>query len=184
MKRWKILNKTDVSPDNWFPIERHTVEIHNGKIIDDFYISPLGDGVMTLAFTENQKIILIKQYKHAFGEVTYDLPAGFLQKNKSLKESALAELEEETGIKASSEKLVFLGKFCNVPSKLQHTTHSFLLKNVSFNSVQKLDECEEIIIETVTPKKVLDMIKNQEIIKSDVVATIMMAYLKFPELFV
>lgn len=183
MKKWKIIDKTDVSPDKWFPIERHTVEIHDGKIVDDFYISPLGDGVMTLAFTENHKIVLIKQYKHAFGDITYDLPAGFAQKDKTIEESALAELEEETGIKAAISDLYYLGKFCNVPAKLAHTTHSFLIKNASFNSIQKLDACEEIIVETIAPKKVISMIQNNIIIKSDVISTIMKAYLAFPELF-
>lgn len=183
MKKWKILEKIDVSPNKWFPIEKHTVEIHNNKIIDDFYISPIGDGVMVLAFTKDNKIVLIKQYKHAFGDITYDLPAGFVQENKSIEESALAELEEETGIKLPLKALNFIGEFCNVPGKLKHVTHSYYVKEASFNSSQKLDDCEEIIIETVSPKKVLEMIKNQEIIKSDVVATIMTAYLKYPELF-
>ena len=184
MKKWKILNRLDVSPNKWFPIEKHTVEIHNNHIIDDFYISPLGDGVMVLPFTKDNKIVLIKQYKHGFGDITYDLPAGFVQKNKSIEESALAELEEETGIKANQNELVAIGEFCNVPGKLRHVTYSYYLQNATFNSTQKLDDCEEIFIETVAPKKVLEMIQNQEIIKSDVVATIMTAFLKFPELFV
>ena len=183
MKKWKILEKTDVSPNKWFPIERHKVEIHNHKIIDDYFISPIGDGVMVLAFTKDNKIVLVKQYKHAFGEITYDLPAGFVQEGKSTKESALAELEEETGIKSTIDKLTSIGRFCNVPGKLRHVTYSYYLKNAEFNSSQKLDECEEIIVELFEPKEIIKMIQNQEIIKSDVVATIMTAYLKFPELF-
>ncbi len=173
-----------MSPSKWFPIERHTVEMHDEKIVDDFYISPLGDGVMTLPFTKDNKIVLIKQYKHGFGEITYDLPAGFTQVGKSVEASALAELEEETGIIATSSDLFFLGKFCNVPAKLKHTTYSYLVRNVCFNGVQKLDDCEEILVETQEPQKVISMIKENIIMKSDVVATIMKAYLEFPELFI
>ena len=184
MKKWKIITKKDVSPNKWFPVEKHTVEIHNNKIIDDFYIAPIGDGAMVLPFTTDGKIVLIKQYKHGFGDIMYDLPAGFIQKNKSIAETALAELEEETGIKAQESDLTFLGIFSNVPTKLSHTTHSYLAQNVQFNSKTNWDDCEEIELELVAPKEVLKMIDSQKIIKSDVVATILTTYLRHPNLFV
>ncbi len=183
MKKWKTLSSEDVSPNKWFPIEKHTVEIHNNIVIDDYYISPIGDGAMVLPFTKEGKIILIKQYKHGYGDFLYDLPAGFIQENKTIEESALAELEEETGIKASLKDLNFIGTFSNIPTKLKHTTYSYYIENATFNSIQKLDMCEEIEIEIIDSSTVLEMIKNQEIIKSDVVATITTAYLKHPELF-
>lgn len=34
MKKWKVLEETDVSLSKWFPVLRQTVELPNGKIIE------------------------------------------------------------------------------------------------------------------------------------------------------
>lgn len=183
MKKWKVVKSEDVSPSKWFPVTKQTVAIHNNQFIEDYYISPIGDGAMVLPFTENGEIVLIRQYKHGYKDITFDIPAGFIQKNKTIEASAVAELEEETGIRIAEDELTYLGKFSNVPSKLEHTTYSYLCTNAVFNSTQQLDDCEEISIHLTKPKSVLQMIEDNQIVKSDVVATISLAYMKFPELF-
>lgn len=183
MEKWKIIKETDVSPSKWFPVMQHTVELPNGTIIDDYFISPMGKVAMVLPITKDNEIILVKQYKHALGEILVELPAGFQQKNKTLEESALAELEEEVGIRTTLENLVFLGKAANNPTKTTHVTHYYLAKDLEFNARQNFDVTEEIELVKVTPQKAVSMVESGEIWVADSIAAIMLAKLKYPELF-
>lgn len=184
MKKWKILKETDVSPSKWFPVTQQTVQLPNGTVIDDYFISPMGNVAMVLPILNDGRIVFVKQYKHAIGEILIELPAGFQQKEKTIKESALAELEEETGIKTTLENLDLLGKVCNNSTKTTHVTYCYLAKGLEFNSAQQLDSTEEIEILKVAPKEALKMVKDGQIWSGDTVFALMMAHLKHPELFV
>jgi ADP-ribose pyrophosphatase len=181
--KWKIITRKDVSPSKWFPVLRDKVELPNKKVVDDYFISPLGNAVMVLAFTGNKELVMVRQYKHGVGEVVIELPAGVQQEGRSLEESALAELNEETGIRVTGEALHFIGKINSLPTKTNHITYGYLVRNARFNSIQKLDETEDIEVVLFTPKKVLEMIRSGEIWIADTVAFILKAHLEFPDLF-
>ncbi len=183
LKKWKVINQQDVSPNKWLPVIRHTVELGNKKRIDDFFTSPFGNVAMILPVTKAGEIVLVRQYKHGVGEILLELPAGFQQKGKTIEQTALAELEEETGIKATRRNLVPLGKFCNNPTKTKHVTYGFLVKNVEFNSKPTPDITEEIELVTMPAKKTLKLVEKGDIWVADSVAMILKANLLFPELF-
>ena len=63
-----------------------------------------GSGV--LCVTNDDKVILIKQFRYAYDEVLYEIPAGKLEKGEDPKEAALREFEEETGNKALDIELL------------------------------------------------------------------------------
>jgi len=183
MKKWKVLEKEDVSPSDWFPVVRHTVELPDGTIVDDYYLSPLGVAVMVLPVTRDNEFVLVKQYKHAIGEIVIELPAGFLQEGTTPAETAVSELEEEVGIKTAVSTLIPLGKFANNPTKTTHVTYSYLARDLEFNSKQNLEITEEIEVLTVSPQEALAMIENGDIWVADSIATIMKVYLSYPEIF-
>ncbi|PBQ34620.1 NUDIX hydrolase [Sphingobacteriaceae bacterium] len=183
LKKWKILSEEDVSPSKWFPILRHVVELPNKKIIDDYFISPFGNAVMVLPFTKTNEMVLVKQYKHGLGEILIELPAGFQQAGKSIEESAIAELLEETGIQTTTDNLEFIGKISNNPTKTNQVTHGFIARNLTFNSVQHFDSTEEIEVLVVKPKQVLEMIGRGELWTGDSVSMILKAFMVYPELF-
>jgi 8-oxo-dGTP pyrophosphatase MutT (NUDIX family) len=175
MGKWQILKESDVSPSKWFPVLKHTVRLPNQSIIDDYFISPMGNVAMVLPVTINREIVLVKQYKHGLGEVVIELPAGFQQEGKTVEESALAELEEETGIRTTKESLTFLGKVANNPTKTFHVTHCYLAKDLEFNSSQNLEETEGIELVVVKPNELVEMIKAGDIWVADSIFAITMA---------
>jgi len=183
IKKWTLINEQDVSPSPWFPVLKHTVKLANGNIIDDYYYSPLGDVAQVLAVTKNNEVVLVKQYKHALGQVLIELPGGMQQKNRSIVESALNELEEETGIRATADQLVSLGKIANNPTKLNQVTYGFILFDANFNSTQKLDSTEDILVITKSAPEVLKMAINGDIWVTDSLNFILKAALAYPDIF-
>lgn len=183
IQKWKVLKEQDVSPSPWFPMLQHTVELANGQVIDDYFFSPLGDVVQVLALTPHNEVVLVRQYKHALGEILIELPGGMQQKDKSLIQSALNELEEEAGIKANAEELISLGKIANNPTKTRQITYGYILFNAQFNSVQKLDATENIEVFTMPAPEVLQQVKDGKIWVTDSMNFILKAALQYPEIF-
>lgn len=180
---WQILEEYDVSPSRWFPILKHKVKLPNGTIIDDYFFSPIGNVVMILPMTTDGNFILVKQYKHGLQDVFLELPGGMQQNGKTIEASAIAELEEETGIRVDTDRLISLGTVANNPTKTNQVTYGFLVKDAEFNSVQNFDITEQIELVTVSPTEVIELIKCGSIRTSDTVALIFKAYLDHPEIF-
>ena len=183
IEKWIVINEQDVSPSPWFPVVKHVVKLANGNIVDDYYFSPLGDVAQVLPITKHNEVVLVKQYKHALGEVLLELPGGMQQKNKSVIESAINELEEETGIRASADQLISLGKIANNPTKLKQITYGFILFNAEFNSSQKQDATEDIQVVTIPAPDVLKMAVDGEIWVTDSLNFILKAALAYPNIF-
>ncbi len=183
LQKWTILETEDVSPSPWYPIERHTVQLPNGHIVDDYYVSSFGEIAMVLPFLQNGQLVLVKQYKHGIQEVVIELPAGIRKPDQTIEAAALAELEEETGIKTTLSHLKPLGPFANSSTKSENVTVCFLATDLEVNTRQRLDPTEEIEVLQRTPKQVLQMIQEGQIWVSDTVACILKVKLLFPELF-
>ena len=54
------------------------------------------------------KILLVKQFRYAYGEELYEIPAGKLERGEDPAAAAVRELEEETGIRARVRMLYLL----------------------------------------------------------------------------
>ncbi len=52
------------------------------------------------------RVVMVRQYRHAAGEVLYELPAGTLAAGESPQECARRELAEETGYRAAQIRLL------------------------------------------------------------------------------
>lgn len=183
IQKWTVLEEQDVSPSPWFPLVQHKVQLANGHIIDDYYFSPLGDVVQVLALTPQHEVVLVRQYKHALGEILLELPGGMQQPGKSIVQSALNELEEETGIKATAGQLIPLGKIANNPTKTRQITYGFILFNAVFNSVQKPDITEAIEVLTMPAPQVLQNVKDGNIWVTDSMNFILKSALLYPDIF-
>lgn len=117
-------------------------------------------GVCILAIIDN-KVILEKQYRYAYDEVLYELPAGKLEKNENPYDAALREFEEETGYKANT--LIDYGKMYPTCGYSNEIIHMYVAKDI-IKTKRHLDEDEFIEIEYVNLEEVVDMI-NKGIIK-------------------
>ena len=131
--------------------------------------------VAVAAFTEDNKMILTKQYRHPFRKIIHDIPAGGMEGDETLEQAALRELEEETGYKA--ERLKWIGRFSWAPGAMGGTVEIFFTKSLkpkgSFNPNEIMD------IELVDFEKVLKKVLRGEYIDSAlVIATLLVAQKK------
>lgn len=57
---------------------------------------------VVLALTDDREVLMIRQYRHAFGRYLLELPAGLIDPGEHVVETAGRELIEETGYAATS----------------------------------------------------------------------------------
>jgi 8-oxo-dGTP pyrophosphatase MutT (NUDIX family) len=181
LEPWKIIDEKDISPSKWFPLFVQKIQLPNGKIIDDFYISKLGDVAMILPITKNKEIVFVKQYKHGAGEILLELPAGRISNEETPEEAAKKELQEETGIIA--EELILIEKLFLNSTKDTARTFCYLLKNAEVTTSQNLEVTEDIELVFIPIKDIEEAIKSGKIKAADTIAFIYLAKMKFPELF-
>ncbi len=151
-----------------------TETVFKGKIVDvqiDMVALPNGElaqrdivrhpgGVGIVAITDDDKIILVKQFRKPFEKAMYEIPAGKLDKDEDVKICGMRELKEETGATAASFE--YLGYMYPSPGFTDEVTHMYLARGLSFGE-DCLDEDEFLDVEYFTIDEVLNMIMNNEI---------------------
>ncbi|MEI7653599.1 MAG: NUDIX hydrolase [bacterium] len=183
LHKWKIVKNENISPSRWYPLERHTVELPDGRQVEDYIVSHLDDIVMVVPILTSGEVVLVRQYKHGIREIMIELPAGFIQAKKSILGSAVAELHEETGIQVAESQLIPLGKIAASPGKSLQVVHVYLATQLEFNSTQHLDPNESIEVVTVSCEKLDEMIESGQIWASVTISALHLAKLKYPSLF-
>src|SRR5258708_2399839 len=181
IKKWQLISSKDVSPSSWFPIVKEEVQLPNGKIVE-YFRSKLHPVAMVLAITKEKELIFVRQYKHGIGEVCVEFPAGRIEKDKTPKQTAVRELLEETGIEISEDALMEVGELWTEPSKSSVRVSGFLVRDVIITKNQWLEETEAIEVIRV-PLSELDVYLEKNIHASDTLAFLLLAKIKFPELF-
>lgn len=175
-RRWKTISSRLALDEPWFQVRRDTVRLPSGKILDDYFVWVSGDIVLIVALTAENKIVLVRQYKHATDKVMIELPTGFADGNEDPEKAAGRELVEETGY--MGKKLELLAELSDNPTKQVGTTSVWLAKNVEPESATNLDENEDIEVLLVELPKAVQMVLRGEIWATSSVAGILMAWEK------
>jgi len=131
--------------------------------------------VAVAAFTKDNRIILTRQYRHPFGKMMHDLPAGAMIEGETPEQAALRELEEETGFTA--EKLEWIGRFTWAPGAMgPGTVEIFFTKSLRQKGEFNPDEIANI--EFIDFKEVREKVLNGELIDSALVIAVLLISVK------
>ncbi|MGV3541170.1 MAG: NUDIX hydrolase [Rufibacter sp.] len=172
---WRLLRSNIAFKHKWYTLRRDEVELSNGQVVDDFFVSERPDGAYVFPVTENQEVLFVRQYKHGAGKVFLELPAGsFFPDKEVAQEAATRELLEETGA-VLTQPLIPLAVLHDNPAKDTNRLHLFLAQNVRVEHPQKLDITEEIEVVRVPLPQVLPKVVSGEICVSGSVALCFLA---------
>ncbi len=117
-------------------------------------------GVGVIAVDGDGCVWLVRQYRHPYGEVIYEIPAGKLEIGEEPLECGKRELYEETG--CTAENWRSLGKVYPTPGYCGETIHLFLATGISSGESHP-DEGELICTHSVKFESALEMVLNGEI---------------------
>ena len=145
-------------------VSKREVVQHNGAV-----------GVVAL--TEDNEIVLVKQFRSGIKRVTIELPAGKLELGEDPLECGKRELEEETGF--VSDSLVKLTAIATSPAILEEIIHIYLATGLSEGHINP--DADEFVETAVMPlSEARNLIFSGEIEDGKTIIGIMLAceYLK------
>lgn len=118
-------------------------------------------GVCVAALTNENEVLMVRQYRYPYSEVVLEIPAG---KRDSKDEEPLLcgkrELKEETGARA--EKFIFLGELYPTPGYCGEIIWMYAATGLTFGETEP-DEDEFLTVEKVPLEKAVEMIMAGEI---------------------
>lgn len=175
--KWKTISSEYLFKDQWFTVRKDVCERPDGKRVEPYYVYEFPTWVTALAFTKDGKVILEKQYRHALGETSFELPGGCVDDTDASLEDAIArELMEETGYRFASYE--YVGKTCANPSTNNNWIHCFIARDGELMNAQSLDDNEDIEVHLISIEELKEKIFNGEIVQSMHVAACMFAFRK------
>ena len=137
------------------------VELPNGHTSRRELIKHPG-AVAILALTDENKIVMVQQYRKALDKVIVEIPAGKLEKGEAPEVTAKRELEEETGY--DCETLTPLISFYTSPGFADELVHLFIAKDLKkIENPASLDEDEFVEIIELTLKEAEQYVKEKKI---------------------
>jgi ADP-ribose diphosphatase len=161
LKRWSILSsETLVERAPWMRLMSQKVELPNGVVIDDYLVSVERDYTMIVAVTDDDRVLVVEQYKHGLAGLLREFPAGYVDDGETAGEAAARELREETGY--ASGRWTALGSFCISPNRGPATAHFFLAERVTQVGAPRLDATEDLTFELVPRTEVDRMLRAGE----------------------
>ena len=142
MQPWKTLaRRTLLQLNQFLTVEAHTIELPNGRVIDDWPWLITPDYVNVVAITTDDKFLCFRQTKYALNSTSLAPVGGYLNPGEEPLTAAQRELYEETGYTAP--KWVSLGRYAVDGNRGAGVAHLFLARQARRVTDPNADDLEE-----------------------------------------
>lgn len=135
--------------------------------------------VVILPLLDDGRLLMIRNYRYTVEQELWELPAGTREPFEETIETARRELVEETGYEAG--EMEPLMEFFTSPGILTERMFAFVARNLKPVG-QKLEEGEQITVETVEMNDVYNKLINNELIDGKTIAVLSTYFLMNPSL--
>ena len=136
-----------------------TVKLPNNEILALEIVRHPG-GAVVIAMDHQQRLCLIRQFRHAAGGWIWEFPAGMLEPHEPPEDAAFRELKEETG--CTVDHLVSLGSTLSTPGFCTERLYIYLAENVQKGDAQP-EAYEMIEVHWLTLEEIIQMAARGEI---------------------
>jgi ADP-ribose pyrophosphatase len=161
IKKWKTLSSTYVHRSKWATLRKDVCEMSDGRIVNDYYVLEYPAFANALAITEDNKVLMVRQYRHAAGIISLEIPGGVVDDGETPDQAIQRELLEETGYEFTNIELV--STLYPNPSTANNKCYCYLATGGKKVKEAKLDELEELIVEEYTIEEVKQLLLTNKI---------------------
>jgi ADP-ribose pyrophosphatase len=161
---WKVVKSEKLFSAPWLNVRKDVCELPDGRKHSDYYILEYPDWATAFALTEENKVLMVRQYRHGLGVISTELPGGVIDNNERPADAVARELMEETGYKF--ETIEEIGKVSPNPATSTNYMHMFLAKGGKKVSEQKLDPTEDVQVLLYTIDELKQLIRENKMVQS------------------
>ncbi|MHC4956476.1 MAG: NUDIX hydrolase [Planctomycetota bacterium] len=145
-----------------FQIRKDRYDFRGQPAGHPFHVIQAPDWVNVVAVTPDQRVVLVRQFRHGVRENCLEIPGGVIDPGDADAAAAGArELLEETGYRGGTTKS--LGSVSSNPAILSNRTHSFCISDAQLVAPPQPDAHEAIEVECVPVTALLGLIESGEI---------------------
>lgn len=117
-------------------------------------------GVAVIGVTDDDMVVLVRQFRYPYKETIYEIPAGKLEKGEDPFEAGKREFKEETG--GVAEEYISLGEIYPSPGYTNEIIRLYAAKNITFEE-QNLDDDEFLQVCQISFDELIRRIMSGEI---------------------
>jgi ADP-ribose pyrophosphatase len=161
---WKVVKSEKLFSAPWLNVRKDVCELPDGRKHSDYYILEYPDWATAFALTEDNKVLMVRQYRHGLGVISTELPGGVIDNNEQPIDAVARELMEETGYKF--ETIEEIGKVSPNPATSTNYMHMFLARGGKKVSEQKLDATEDVEVLVYTIEELKQLIRENKMVQS------------------
>jgi 8-oxo-dGTP pyrophosphatase MutT (NUDIX family) len=144
---WTVLSREYVAREPWYTVRVDRVQLPNGTIIPKYWISEYPPWVNVVAVTADDRVVLIRQYRHGSAAVHFEIPAGTTDPaDTALESAARRELLEETGYSGGTWSLLMT--LSANPALQDNLTYTYLAEGVMPGAASP-DDSEDLRVHLV-----------------------------------
>src|ERR1700744_2103436 len=180
IKKWKTLSSEYIHQSKWATLRRDVCEMGDGRIVEDYYVLEYPDFANALAITEDNKVLMVQQYRQAAGIISLEVPGGVVDPGEDPLHAIKRELLEETGYEFTDVEKV--SELYPNPSTANNKCHFYLARGGRKIREAKLDELEELVAEEYTLEEVKQLLRDNKIGQALQSAGMFYALMKMGEL--
>ena len=163
IKPWRILGRKPVyAAPPFVEVSLESVELPDGRVIDDYHHIKTGEFVSIIAETPESRVILLRQYRHGVRRIGLALPGGRVYSGEAPEAAARRELLEEVG--ASAESWRHLSSWATSCTYGFSTSHYFHARDARRVRAPVTDDLEEAELVELTRGEIRTAIDKGEII--------------------
>lgn len=153
---WRVLESHMVIKDRWIDLRADRCLTPAGVEITPYYVLGCPDWVHVVALTEDGRMVLVRQYRHAIGRSVLEIPGGVIDPaDGGPLRAGQRELAEETGYAAPAWRMI--GSFFPNPATHSNRVHVALALRARPAAAPSLDAGEEGLATLTLPvREVLD----------------------------
>ncbi len=157
----RSINSEIIYEGKFLKFVHHDIEIETEppiKAIRQFVLHP--GGVCVIAITNENKIVLVQQYRKPIEKAIWEIPAGKIDPGEDTISTAKRELQEETGYTAKTWRK--LGEVVPCPGYSDEILYLYLAKDMTAGN-QNLDHGELVNCQEFSFDEIKEFIKTNKI---------------------
>lgn len=175
--RYEVVGRREIFSGRLFDLVSDEVTMPGGGHAHRDYLRHVG-AVGVVAIDDEGRVVLVRQYRHAVGEVLWELPAGLVDvEGEASVDTARRELAEETDLRADRWDL--LVDLYTSPGFTNELFRAFLARGLhpvpDDERHERHDEEAEMTVRLVDLDEAVNMIFRGEILNGPSVASLLAA---------
>ncbi|HTH82716.1 MAG TPA: NUDIX hydrolase [Mucilaginibacter sp.] len=177
---WKICHSEYIHKGPWATMRVDKCEMPDGRIVDEYYVLEYPNWVNAVAITEDNRVLMVTQYRHAANIVSLEIPGGVIDGDEKPEDAMRRELLEETGYQFDT-----MEPLCTIyanPSTANNHTYCYLARGGKKVQEQSLDEHEELVVEEYTIAEIKQLLADNKIAQALHCTSLFYALMKLGEL--